>query len=255
MKLYGVPFFQPLTASLLLLHPQATITASTKEDALPLPPLLNDKIVCSSHFADKDYHVELLPDNVLTFHWSHPIDEQTGRRSSWSNFHGALQYFGPNNKGALGHWLGVGFSSDGSMTNSKAVIGVPGSSSSSADGDEVHYFDLLGYDENSVQPNPDEAAAVNVGGHIYTSAVDTTMHFHTHHVYEFAKHAYDQDGVFTFIYAVGEGENKGKSRSRKVSNQPSLTCTYPELPFLVTKPTGFGLHPLSLVSLQHQELH
>lgn len=104
MKLLLVP------VCVFLLSRFGLAVAAAEGDIEHEQPEYRTDVICNSRYSDKDYHIVLEPG--LEFHWSHPTE------NSGKHFTAALHYKGKA-------WLGVGFSRDGSMVGSKAVIGVP----------------------------------------------------------------------------------------------------------------------------------
>lgn len=98
----------------------------------------------------------------------------------------------------------------------------------------MHYYDLSADEDNTpgVTLNSDESDSINLVGHIYQGEEgngETTMHFHTPHIWELAKHAYDQHEVFNIIYAVGQDNWLGMHKKMGSFRIASQDCPAPPL--------------------------
>lgn len=136
--------------------------------------------------------IELTPD--LSFHWKHGGEQQPGL------FIGALHYTGGK------AWLGLGFSKDGTMVGSKAIIGMPG--------DHPQCYNLNSEDASlaGIVPNPGLKRRWSLHGWTHTDTDDlldatfsTTLRFNIHRFYKELDGMHDE-GVVNFIYAVGTND-------------------------------------------------
>jgi hypothetical protein len=163
---------------LLLLGTLSIVQAASSEI-----PIVTSSVICNSTLiSDGGFTATLTPE--ITFHWKLKPDYV---------LEGALQYMGQG-------WVGLGFSEDGNMIGSKAVLGIPGVGGQG----KPKLYDLMSKQEDasgvqmSTVSNDLTGAVVQVGQE--TTMVFQTSDWHTTHY---------EDGMYTFLFAVGYDNNLG----------------------------------------------
>lgn len=186
----------------------------------------NNKKMCC------DNHVDLRPG--LAFHWTFHEDG--------AGLFGALEFEAEDDMSpSREHWLGFGFSPDGSMVGSRAMIGLFGTGAKA-------------YDINSQQsPSPGNRGGVvphnshnsgQLGAHFGHMNVNPqgnlTMQFNVRNLKAFMPAGSNNNGVVNMIYAVGKGKELGHHEHRGSFRLDIKNCP--------PRPDGTGSQPASTAS-------
>jgi len=175
---------------------------------------------CQSDMMHGAYSVQLTPS--VSFHYKH---------NNLGHFVGMLHFTGGSNA-----WLAVGFSRDGQMLGSKAIIGTPGN--------HPVVYDLKSRDSDlsGIVPAPLQEAnqittetgdSPTMSGWTHTSDVNgtTTLRFNVPSLMEEIPGMHHQQ-IINFIFAVGSSETLGFHRHRGSFRLDTRNCPVVEDPLI-----------------------
>jgi len=208
---------------LLLLWLTAASTAQgQQETAAAIPVDVLEKIPyashtrCESEIMDDGYSIDLTPE--VSFHFKHP---------NHGHFLGTVHYQGEG-------WLAIGFSKDGNMINSKAIIGLPASDGSNSAVPMFYDLDSKDDDGQGITPDHQMGHKTSLTGFVHQNGDGTTiMHFSVHGLFEQIEGMHHHS-VVNMLFAVGYTNELGLHRHRGAFRLDTRNCPAPPDPLLLS---------------------